>query len=90
MGNHSGKAVPKPPPNERQISDGRLRENRARRMSAGSITGMYSDVREKYKIDPKELGHGHYGVVRRCQDRQTGEWFACKTIKKAKVSRIER
>jgi calcium-dependent protein kinase len=59
-------------------------------MSANSITGMYSDVREKYKIDPKELGHGHYGVVRRCQDRQTGEWFACKTIKKAKVSRIER
>ena len=75
---------------------------------SGTITGIYSDVREKYKIDPKELGHGHYGVVRRyvlclfellygpsgwggrCQDRLTGEWFACKTIKKAKVTRIER
>jgi hypothetical protein len=42
----------------------KLRENRVRRGS-GNITGMYSDVREKYKIDPKELGHGHYGVVRR-------------------------
>jgi calcium-dependent protein kinase len=26
----------------------------------------------------------------RCQDRETGEWFACKTIKKSKVGRIER
>lgn len=26
---------------------------------------------------------------RRCQDRLTGEWYACKTIKKARVNRIE-
>jgi len=46
-------------------------------------------VRAKYKIDPKELGHGHYGVVRRCQNRETGEFFAVKTIRKAKVRRLE-
>ncbi|CAN0001482.1 unnamed protein product, partial [Phaeothamnion confervicola] len=37
----------------------------------------------------KELGHGHYGVVRKCENRATGEILAIKTIKKAKVHRIE-
>jgi len=53
------------------------------------ITGTLTDVRVKYKIDPKELGHGHYGVVRKCQNRETLENFAVKTIRKAKVRRIE-
>lgn len=69
MGNQSGKAGAKQEQQEQQHRSNsqrlRFRENRARRNSAASITGMYSDVREKYKIDPKELGHGHYGVVRR-------------------------
>lgn len=47
------------------------------------------DVREKYRVDHSELGHGHYGVVRKCQDRKTKEYFAVKTIKKAKVGRLE-
>lgn len=46
-------------------------------------------VREKYRVDHAELGHGHYGVVRKCQNRQTKEFFAIKTIRKAKVSRLE-
>eukprot|EP00607_Mallomonas_marina_P009108 CAMPEP_0182422596 /NCGR_PEP_ID=MMETSP1167-20130531/8317_1 /TAXON_ID=2988 /ORGANISM="Mallomonas Sp, Strain CCMP3275" /LENGTH=532 /DNA_ID=CAMNT_0024600777 /DNA_START=211 /DNA_END=1809 /DNA_ORIENTATION=- len=53
------------------------------------ITGTLTDVRVKYKIDPKELGHGHYGVVRKCQNRETLEYYAVKTIRKAKVRRIE-
>jgi calcium-dependent protein kinase len=51
-----------------------------------SVSG---DVREKYRVDHSELGHGHYGVVRKCQNRQTKEYFAVKTIKKSKVGRLE-
>jgi calcium-dependent protein kinase len=40
-------------------------------------------------VDHSELGHGHYGVVRKCQNRQTKEYFAVKTIKKSKVGRLE-
>ncbi|CAE7431579.1 CPK2, partial [Symbiodinium microadriaticum] len=46
-------------------------------------------VREHYRVDHSELGHGHYGVVRKCQNRQTKEYFAVKTIKKSKVGRLE-
>jgi serine/threonine protein kinase len=42
-----------------------------------------------YHINPKELGHGHYGVVRKCQNRTTKEWFAIKSIRKSKVGKIE-
>jgi Protein kinase domain len=61
-----------------------------RRFSQGGITSASkSDVSEKYEIDYKELGHGHYGVVRRCFNKETREPFAIKTIKKSRVSRIE-
>lgn len=53
------------------------------------ITDALADVRVKYHINPKELGHGHYGVVRKCMDRNTKEWYAIKSIRKAKVSKIE-
>ena len=53
------------------------------------ITDALADVRIKYHINPKELGHGHYGVVRKCMNRSTGEWYAIKSIRKAKVSKIE-
>jgi calcium-dependent protein kinase len=53
------------------------------------ITDALSDVRVNYHIEAKELGHGHYGVVRKCMHRESGEWFAIKSIRKAKVSKIE-
>mmetsp|Transcript_32057 Transcript_32057/g.39333 ORF Transcript_32057/g.39333 Transcript_32057/m.39333 type:complete len:576 (-) Transcript_32057:117-1844(-) len=53
------------------------------------ITDVPSDVRVKYHINPKEIGHGHYGVVRKCMDRETEEWYAIKSIRKSKISRIE-
>jgi Protein kinase domain len=53
------------------------------------ITDALADVRVKYHINPKELGHGHYGVVRKCMNRDTKEWYAIKSIRKAKVSKIE-
>ena len=40
-------------------------------------------------MDHNEIGHGHYGVVRKCQNRSTKEFFAIKTIRKAKVGRLE-
>lgn len=53
------------------------------------ITDALSDVRVKYHVNPKELGHGHYGIVRKCMNRETKEWFAIKSIKKAKISKYE-
>lgn len=53
------------------------------------ITDALSDVRTNYHIDPKELGHGHYGVVRKCYHRETGACYAIKSIRKSKVSKIE-
>lgn len=53
------------------------------------ITDALSDVRVNYHIDPKEIGHGHYGVVRKCMHREGSEWYAIKSIRKSKVSKIE-
>eukprot|EP00956_Cyclotella_meneghiniana_P038580 scaffold156472_cov36-Cyclotella_meneghiniana.AAC.1 len=53
------------------------------------ITDTLSDVRVKYHINPKEIGHGHYGVVRKCMDRETKIWYAIKSIRKSKVGKIE-
>jgi serine/threonine protein kinase len=33
----------------------------------------------------QEVGRGSWGVVRKCQHRQSREWFACKTLHKARV-----
>lgn len=65
--------------------------NRRRDMQHGQvmITDTLSDVRVKYHINPKEIGHGHYGVVRKCMDRETKVWYAIKSIRKSKVGKIE-
>jgi calcium-dependent protein kinase len=60
-----------------------------RNSSPVMITNALSDVRANYHIDPKELGHGHYGVVRKCMHRETKQWYAIKSIRKSKVSKIE-
>ena len=53
------------------------------------ITDTLSDVRIKYHINPKEIGHGHYGVVRKCMDRETNIWYAIKSIRKSKVGKVD-
>lgn len=53
------------------------------------ITDTLSDVRVKYHINPKEIGHGHYGVVRKCMDRETKKWYAIKSIRKSKVGKVD-
>lgn len=44
--------------------------------------------RGRYKI-LELLGSGSFGTVRKCRDRETGEYFACKTIKKERVDNVE-
>lgn len=53
------------------------------------ITDNLSDVRVKYHINPKEIGHGHYGVVRKCMNRKTNQWYAIKSIRKSKVGKVD-
>lgn len=36
-----------------------------------------------------EIGHGHYGVVRKCMDRETKVWYAIKSIRKSKVGKVD-
>jgi calcium-dependent protein kinase len=75
----------------------RRRETLTPSMDGTRITSLRSfcslmnfcSVREKYRVDHNEIGHGHYGVVRKCQNRVTKEMFAIKTIRKAKVGRLE-
>lgn len=47
------------------------------------ITGRFSNIEHKYHIDPKVLGTGHHGSVRRCIDRTTRQRFAVKSIRKS-------
>lgn len=54
---------------------GRSSRSSARNQLVTSVTSR--DVREKYEIERSQLGHGHYGVVRRCWDKQTREVSAC-------------
>mmetsp|Transcript_22420 Transcript_22420/g.35199 ORF Transcript_22420/g.35199 Transcript_22420/m.35199 type:complete len:502 (-) Transcript_22420:256-1761(-) len=98
MGNvpHSGTPKKNQQKGEQKMAEAKQEVSTAREGRSSSnkrdsifITSYVADVRVKYHVQPKELGHGHYGVVRKCQNRQTGEWFAIKTIRKAKVNRIE-
>jgi len=51
------------------------------------ITGeAFSNVRNKYHIDEKEIGRGTFGVVRKCVNRETKECYAIKSIRKNKGS----
>ncbi|CAI7879655.1 unnamed protein product [Closterium sp. NIES-53] len=45
----------------------------------------YQDLEDKYKMSPKELGRGNFGVIHVCENLETGERYACKTITKAKL-----
>ncbi|KAK1741100.1 serine/threonine-protein kinase [Skeletonema marinoi] len=47
------------------------------------VTGKFSNIEHKYHIDPKVLGTGHHGSVRRCIDRTTRQRYAVKSIRKS-------
>jgi len=50
---------------------------------------MAKSVMAVYDIDAKVLGRGHYGVVRKCTHRETGQECAVKSISKKRISRPE-
>lgn len=50
---------------------------------------QFSDIFDDYEVLPDILGSGHYGQVRECQHRATGEKYAVKTIEKCKVARLD-
>ena len=53
------------------------------------VTGRLSDVLDDYVIFPKVLGEGHYGKVRECIHRGTRLVYACKSIDKSKIGRLD-
>lgn len=61
--------------------------NRRRRVM--SVTNLFTDISQYYKIEHKELGHGKYGIVRRAVDKLTKEKVAVKSIFKQELCDIE-
>lgn len=53
------------------------------------VTDGPSDITVSYRLDKRELGSGHFGTVSRCQSIQSGDWFACKKIRKSKVRKLK-
>ena len=49
-------------------------------LDAARCSGL--DVNEKYHIEPKDIGCGNYGIIRKCRNRQTGQTYAIKSIPK--------
>eukprot|EP00903_Cladosiphon_okamuranus_P009815 g9329.t1 len=74
---------------QQQSNQNGKRRRRSTALPAGFVTGSSGKVEEKYCIDMKPLGRGHYGVVRRCVNFKTGQEYAIKTIRKSRVSRVE-
>lgn len=57
------------------------------KLSTSNILGFgEKDVTQNYELGDL-LGEGAFGVVRRCRNKATGEWFACKTIEKRQIRR---
>ena len=53
------------------------------------VTGFRSDISDDYMVLPQVIGSGHYGNVRQCIHRASGNTYAVKSIEKSKVGRID-
>jgi tRNA A-37 threonylcarbamoyl transferase component Bud32 len=62
---------------------------RAKTISSCPVTGQLSNVLDEYIIFPTVLGNGQYGKVRDCIHRQSRKYYACKSIDKSKVGRLD-
>lgn len=71
------------------LGDPKINARRDLRKNNDMVTDNVSDVRVMYHINPKEIGHGHYGVVRKCMHRETKVWYAIKSIRKSKVGKVD-
>jgi len=65
-----------------------LRSNEAPNESV-VITDSFTDVRIKFHIGIHLLGRGCYGIVRRCMERETKDWYAIKSISKSTAGDID-
>mmetsp|Transcript_14126 Transcript_14126/g.28819 ORF Transcript_14126/g.28819 Transcript_14126/m.28819 type:complete len:529 (+) Transcript_14126:113-1699(+) len=83
------KAVPEMDSSAVTLGDAKINARRDLHPGQVMITDAISDVRVKYHINPKEIGHGHYGVVRKCMNRETKVWYAIKSIRKSKVGKVD-
>ena len=87
--NSGKKKEPKMDSSAVTLGDAKINARRDLHSGQVMITDAISDVRVKYHINPKEIGHGHYGVVRKCMDRETKVWYAIKSIRKSKVGKVD-
>ena len=76
---HSRESTKEPTKKVRRTHDA---DSSVKRSAAGALE-------DNYAVDPKVLGRGHYGVVRKCVNRATGEKCAVKAIPRAKIHRPE-
>mmetsp|Transcript_35763 Transcript_35763/g.85287 ORF Transcript_35763/g.85287 Transcript_35763/m.85287 type:complete len:376 (-) Transcript_35763:35-1162(-) len=53
------------------------------------VTGYLSDISVDYQLSSTVLGKGHYGCVRECTHRVTRKRYACKSIDKSKIGRLD-
>ena len=53
------------------------------------VTGYLSDISVDYQLSNTVLGKGHYGCVRECTHRVTRKRYACKSIDKSKIGRLD-
>jgi len=54
------------------------------------VTGVLRDLSKDYDIDGKKvLGKGHHGIVRECINRRTRLTYACKSIEKSRIGRLD-
>mmetsp|Transcript_41959 Transcript_41959/g.88086 ORF Transcript_41959/g.88086 Transcript_41959/m.88086 type:complete len:409 (+) Transcript_41959:304-1530(+) len=63
-----------------------ITEESSHSSAAVPITGAFGNIEHKYHVDPHVLGTGHYGSVRECIDRSTGQRYAVKSICKSDPS----
>ena len=59
------------------------------RRNKAAVTGRLSNVLDDYVVFPKVLGEGHYGCVRECVHRRSRKTYACKSIDKSKIGRLD-
>lgn len=62
---------------------------RVRNTSSCPVTVIHSNVHDDYAINSSVLGEGHYGKVRECINRRTRLIYACKSIDKSRIRRID-
>jgi serine/threonine protein kinase len=53
------------------------------------VTGVYREIGDDYCLSSTVLGQGYYGCVRECEHRATGRVYACKSIDKSRVRRLD-